>query len=318
MAKTSQQRSSTPKAPKSTVKANTPPAPNAGEPVIRYRNLAVAGLVFVALWGLAIASRSKGTMIVLGIVTVLIAGFGFYVWRWYQKQKAIMDLAKRANESPEARRAAIEELKVREGADDDVMNTLMRAQLELQEDPERAMATFESIDMKKVPAMMQNEVRGMKAQVYLARGRVDEAASLCDQIKLTEIQQAEVRVMMAATSAEAWARTDRVKAARDLLEMYSPEDATYASAKVPLLFARVFANAAERKAPLVRKDLLTLCRENPQYLARFVDPAGKVSSDLQQAAAEVLRNDPGARKMISEMASSGSAPLNRAQRRAMK
>ena len=171
--------------------------------MIKYRNLVIAGAVFIALWAMAIASRSSGTMIFLAVLTVVLAGFGLYTWRWYQKQMSLMNLAKRAQESPEARKAAIAELTAREAKDHDVTSTLMRAQLELQEDPEKAVATLDSIDMKKVPAMLLNEVRGMKAQVYLVKNRVDEAAKLADEIQLSQIQQPEVRSVMAAAVAEA-------------------------------------------------------------------------------------------------------------------
>ncbi len=297
-------------------KKNVPAAPAPGTGLnIRYRNLVIAGAVFLALWALAIASRSTGTMVFLGVVTVALAGFGLYTWRWYQKQTSLMNLAKRATESPEARKAAIEELKARESVDKDVTNTLMRAQLELQEDPEKAVATLDSIDMKKVPAMLLNEVRGMKAQVYLVKNRVEEAARLADEIQLSQIQQPEVRAVMAATVAEAWARTGKVKEARDILSTFSPDDAAYANARVPLLYARIFANWAESKRDSVRKDMAAMCKENFQYLGRFMMPGSGVRPEMQQIAQEVLRNDPDARKAILEME---GGKLNRAQRRAMK
>ncbi len=65
---------------------NGPPGPAAGLG-IRYRNLVIAGAVFVALWAMAIASRSTGTMAFLGVVTVVLAGFGLYTWRWYQRRR---------------------------------------------------------------------------------------------------------------------------------------------------------------------------------------------------------------------------------------
>ncbi len=302
MAETSQQKNA----------AAGPAAPGLA---IQKRNLVIAGAVFVGLWALAIASRSTGTMIFLGVLTLVLAGLGLYMWRWYQKQLELMNLAKRANESPEARKAAIEQLKQREAVDNDVTNTLMRAQLELQEDPEKAVATLDSIDMKKVPAMLLNEVRGMKAQVYLVKNRVEEASRLADEIQLSQIQQPEVRAVMAATVAEAWARTEKLKEARDILATFSPDEKAYENARVPLLFARIFANWAESKRDLVRKDMVVLCRENFQYLARFMMPDSGVRPEMRAMAEEVLRNDPNARKGILEMQGS---KMNRAQRRAMK
>lgn len=284
-------------------------------PALQYRNLIMAGVAFLALWALVVSSGSKGAMAVLGVLTVVLAGFGLYTWRWYQKQKSLMDLAKRATESPEARKAAIEELKARESVDKDVTNVLMRAQLEMQEDPDKALETLESINMKEVPALLLNEVRGMKAQMYLLKNRTKEAGELADQIQLSQIQQADVRVMMAATVAEAWARSGKVKEAFDLLGTFPPDDKSYEKARVPLLFARIFANFAESKRDLVRKDMVALCKENFQYLGRFMMPNSGLRPELQALATEVVRNDPAARKAITEME---GVKLNRAQRRANK
>jgi hypothetical protein len=283
----------------------------------QYRNIAVAGLVFVAVWALAIASRSTGMMVFLGVLTVALVAFGVYTYRWYTRQKQLMEIAKRGIENPEARAAAIKELEAREKLDGDVTSALMRAQLELQEDPEKAMATLDAVDMKKVPAMMLNEVRGMKAQVYLVKNRAAEAAELADQIQLSQIQQPEVRSVMAATVAEAWARTGKVKQAHDLLGLFSPDDPAYAAARVPLLYARIFTFFADGKRDLARKDMVALCRENFQYLGRFMMPNSGVRPELVQMAQEVIQRDDNARKAILEMQGQGGAPrLNRAQRRA--
>jgi hypothetical protein len=307
-------------APTKPQKPAAPPAPPSAPAGVlgpQYRNLAVAGVVFLGLWVMAIASRSTGAMVFLGLLTVALAGFGIYIYRWYTRQKQLMEIAKRGIESPEARKAAIAELTAREKVDGDVTNALMRAQLELQEDPEKAVATLDAIDMKKVPAMMLNEVRGMKAQVYLVKNRVAEAAELADQIQLSQIQQPEVRSVMAATVAEAWARTGNAKKAADIIGLFSPDDPAYASARVPLLYARIFTNFAESKRDLARKDMVAMCKENFQYLGRFMMPNSGVRPELVQMAQEVIQRDDNARKAILEM-QAGSGKLNRAQRRAQR
>ena len=299
---------------------SVPPAPTPAAPTglgLQYKNLVFAGVVYVGLWAMAIASRSTGGMIFLGVLTLVLAGFGLYTWRWYTKQKQLMDIAKRGNESPEARKAAIEELKAREAGDGDVTNALMRAQLELQDDPEKAVATLDAIDMKKVPAMMLNEVRGMKAQVYLVKNRVAEASELADQIQLSQIQQVEVRSVMAATVAEAWARTGKVKQAGDILSLFSPDDPAFASARVPLLYARIFTHFADSKRDLARKDMVVMCKENFQYLGRFMMPNSGVRPELVQMAQDVIQRDDNARKSILEM-QAGAGKLNRAQRRSQR
>ena len=193
----------------------------------------------------------------------------------------------------------------------------MRAQLELQDDPEKAVATLDAIDMKKVPAMMLNEVRGMKAQVYLVKNRVAEASELADQIQLSQIQQVEVRSVMAATVAEAWARTGKVKQAGDILSLFSPDDPAFASARVPLLYARIFTHFADSKRDLARKDMVVMCKENFQYLGRFMMPNSGVRPELVQMAQDVIQRDDNARKSILEM-QAGAGKLNRAQRRSQR
>jgi hypothetical protein len=310
MAPTKPQKSSPSAPPAST------PAPSLASGLgLQYRNLAVAGVVYLGLWVWAIASRSTGGMVFLGVLTLVLGGFGLYTWRWYTKQKQLMEIAKRGIENPEARKAAIKELEAREAADGDVTNALMRAQLELQDDPEKAIATLDGIDMKKVPAMMLNEVRGMKAQVYLVKNRVAEAGELADQIQLSQIQQVEVRSVMAATVAEAWARTGKVKQAGDILSLFSPDDAAYASARVPLLYARIFTNFADSKRDLARKDMVAMCKENFQYLGRFMMPNSGVRPELVQMAQDVIQRDDNARKSILEMQ---GTKLNRAQRRSQR
>jgi len=314
MAPTKPQKPSAP-APKA------PSAPAAGAAAAglapQYRNLAIAGVIFLALWAMAIASRSTGGMVFLGLLTVALGGFGLYTYRWYTKQKQLMDIAKRGIENPEQRAAAIKELEAREKQDGDVTSALMRAQLELQEDPEKAMATLDAIDMKKVPAMMLNEVRGMKAQVYLVKNRAAEAGELADQIQLSQIQQPEVRSVMAATVAEAWARTGKLKQAADILSLFSPDDSAYASARVPLLYARIFTQFAEGKRDLARKDMVAMCKENFQYLGRFMMPNSGVRPEIVQMAQDVIQRDDNARKAILEMqGQQGAGKMNRAQRRA--
>jgi hypothetical protein len=144
---------------------------------------------------------------------------------------------------------------------------------------------------------------------------VAEAGELADQIQLSQIQQVEVRSVMAATVAEAWARTGKVKQAGDILSLFSPDDAAYASARVPLLYARIFTNFADSKRDLARKDMVAMCKENFQYLGRFMMPNSGVRPELVQMAQDVIQRDDNARKSILEMQ---GTKLNRAQRRSQR
>ncbi len=185
------------------------------------------------------------------------------------------------------------------------MNVVLRAQLEAQTDPDLALATLDKIDMKKVPAMALDQVRGLKAQLLLLNGRLDEAKSLCADIQPSKAQEAASRGMLAATVAETWARTGRAKEAREMLSTISPDDTAYAQSRVPLLFARVFANFAETKHGLVKKDLTAIAKENVNLLGRFLDPRFKTAPELMRLAQEIVMADPEMQKMARKMGGGG-------------
>jgi hypothetical protein len=269
-------------------------------PGLKYQNLAYIAGALVLTWALVIASGSRVAMGVMGALTLALIAGAVWVWQWIQKQQKLAKLVTAAQGSPEERKKALEQLNTPDAAKD-VMNLVVRAQLEAQEDPDKALATLESIKIDEVPAMVQDDVRAMKAQMYLLNGRVKEAAALADKIKPSNAQQAEQRGMMAATMAEAWARTGREKEAMDLLGTFSPEDATYEKVKVPLLFARIYANHAMRKNDLARKDMLALSKDNVNYLGRFMDKRFRPAPDLQKIAQEVAMRNPEVKKMAQQM-----------------
>lgn len=280
-----------------------PPSPDGSAmiPGLKYQNLAMIAGVVVLLWVLVIASGSKVAMGVMGALTLALIGGGVWVWQWIQKQQKLAKLVTAAQGSPEERKKALDQLNSPDAAKD-VMNLVVRAQLEAQEDPDKALATLEGIDIEKVPAMVQDDVRAMKAQMYLLNGRVKDAAALADKMKPANAQQADQRGMMAATMAEAWARSGREKEAMDLLSTFSPDDAAYEKVKVPLLFARIYANHAQKKNDLARKDMLTLSKDNVNYLGRFVDKRFRPPLELTKIAQDVLMRNPEVKKMAQKMA----------------
>lgn len=294
--------------------ASSPPAPapaagptGTGLPFVQWKNLALIGAGILVLWGLVIASGSRAAMIVMGVLTGVLAGGGVYVYRWVKRQQSLAGLLQKAQASPEGRKAVLEQLSAGGEVDKDVMNLVVRAQLEAQEDPDKALATLDRIDMKKVPALMEDDVKGLRAQLLLLLGQTREAGLLADGIQVSRAQQAESRGMLAATVAEAWARSGKSKEASDLLSTFAPDDASYAKVRVPLMFARIFVNFAESRKELVRKDMLALVKDDPNYLGRFVHPKFKVHPELQKMAREVLMRDPNVRKM-AQQTSRNSAP----------
>jgi hypothetical protein len=274
-------------------------------PALKVKNLAIGGAVIVAIWALVIASGSKIAMGVTAALTVALAVAAIWVWRFIMKQQSLMKLAQKGTSGPEGREAALKELAA--AGDKDVMNVVLRAQLEAQTDPDLALATLDKIDMKKVPALALDQVRGLKAQLLLLNGRLDDATALCADIQPSKTQDLGARGMLAATVAETWARTGRAKEAREMLSTISPDDTAYAQSRVPLLFARVFANFAETKHGLVKKDLTAIAKENVNLLGRFLDPRFKTAPELMRLAQEVMMADPEMQKMARKMGGAGGA-----------
>jgi hypothetical protein len=292
-------------ADKTPVRRPEPPAqrPQGGTPALpsfQWKSLSIVGVALLALWVTAFATGSKIFVIIVAVLTAVVAGLLIWVYRWATKQRAMMELLKGANASPEARREALAKLSAKGDGDKDVMNAMARAQLEAQEDPDKAIATLEKIDLKKVPAIMGDEVRAFRAQLYLVKGRAREARELADEIKVSNAQQAESRGMMAATVAEAWARTGKHKEAMDLLETIKPEDPAYEQTKVPLLFARIYAAFAAGQREVVKRDMNALIKQDMNLLGRFVAPQFKVHPELQKLAKDALMRNPEVRKMAQK------------------
>jgi hypothetical protein len=295
-------------ADKSIAKAKTssPPAKPSGggaPPTVagfQWSRLAIVGGILAALWVTAFATNSKIFVIVVGVITVVVLGGLAWIYRWARKQREMMELLQSASVSPEARREALAKLAAKDGADKDVMNAIARAQLEAQEDPDKALETLEKVDLKKVPATMGDDVRAFRAQLYLLKGRKQEARELADEIKLSQAGSAEARGMLAATVAEAWARTGKHKEALDLLQTIKPDDPDFAQAKVPLLFARIYAQFAAGQRDGVRRDMGALAKQDVNLLGRFVMPQAKVHPELQKMARDVLMKNPEMRKMAQK------------------
>lgn len=277
--------------------AQVPADPMAAHPLLnRNGMLTVAGIV-AALWLTALVSGSKIVAGIMAVVTLAIAGGLVYVWRMAKKQKQVMDLLQSAGASPEARQRALAQLEAQGGGSKDVLNAIARAQLQAQDDPDKALATLEGIDLQKVPAAAADEVRTFRAQMYLYKNRVKEARELADAIKLANAANGQSRAMMTAVVAEAWARTGKAEAGLDLLADVKFDDPELAQLRVPLLVARVFAHFGAGKKERARKDMEALMKQDVNLLGRFAMPGQAVHFELQKLAQDVLRSHPDMRKM---------------------
>jgi hypothetical protein len=188
-------------------------------------------------------------------------------------------------ETDEDRKAALEKLST-DFKKGDTAAVFARAQLELQEDPKKALATLESIDLTKVMAPVADEARGQRAMIHLTQGEVGPARQLADNIDLSRHQDARTRAMLASVVAEAWARSGDAKKASETLALYDPEDATYEQIKPQLYRALAYAAAHESDISGIRKALRKLIGIDVRLLGGFM--MKKTHPLLQKEAKKML------------------------------
>lgn len=235
----------------------------------------IAGLVspYISYWGYVVA----------GVLTVAVVGLGLYVWRLMRKSSAIVDVLRGATDA-EGRAAAIEALK-----DGDAMSKMAQAQLVAQEDPKEALAILESIDLKKAPKLIQNDVRAQLAMMYLLTNRVADARPLTDEIKLDAQVQPKQKAMYAAVMGESLARSGDAKEAAKILEDYDPEDPDYAEMRPLLYRAQVFTWLKLKKRGRARTAMMRLAKHDANQLGAFLQKGAH--PEVKQLAREVLEKE---------------------------
>jgi hypothetical protein len=241
------------------------------------------GLILAVVW-VAAAVIAHWTVIPLFVAGALtLGGVAAAIWivRYVNKSRELGALLKGAQESEEGRKDALAQLetKFKKG---DVQATIARAQLEMQEDPRKALATLESVDLSKQMAPVADQVRCTRATIHLQLGEVQEARSLVDKM------------------AEAWGRSGQGKKGVELLEVFNPEDPELAEMRVQMWRARAFAYAGAGDMKGAGRALRKLSEMSPQLLGMFVG-AKKVHPMLQQEAKQLLmRSGAVPRKMVRQ------------------
>lgn len=266
--------------------------PGLDSPLFNRRNLGLGAGILAALWLTAAMTGSKIVLGLMGVVTLAAAGGLVWVYRYVKKQRDVMSLLQSAQGSPEARLAALAQLG---GDDKDPLRMIARAQLEAQDDPKKAIATLESLDLAKVPSTSQDDVRLLRAQLYLATGRLREAATMADGINLGSAPNAQAKVMVAAIVGEAWARTGKADKALVILDELKLDDPSLGQGAILARMAKVFAAFHGGKKDKARKELEVLMRMDVNYLGRFVMPGGAVHLELQNLAKTVAMSHPDVR-----------------------
>lgn len=263
------------------------------------------GIPALIAWGIALAIPGWIPKVIVGVLTLVIAGLALWAVRFAKRSRAVAQIVREAD-TAEARKEAIAKLDT-DFKKDDSAAIFAKAQLQLQEDPRAALRTLETIKLDKVmSAVMADETRSQRAMIHLMLGETEEARALCDHIDMTRHKEPKSRAMMAAIVAEAWARTGQAKRAVELLETFDPADEAYADLRPQLYRARAFAYAWTNNMKSMKQALRSLSGLNPQFLSGFITkkkhpmgvaPKG-VHPILEKEAFEmVMRSGAAPRKM---------------------
>lgn len=264
-------------------------------PRVKWKVVAQIAAAFAVLWVTAFIVKPMvgwWGVGVVGVLTLVAAGFGIYVWRMTAKSAAILDIMKGATDE-EGRKRALEQLA--EAGSGDAMKVLARAQLLAQTDPNEAQRVLEELDIEKVPTVVQDDVRGQLAMLYLRNNKVNEARKLTDGIRLDRRPDPRSKGLYAAVMAEALARSGAADEARKLLETYPPADAAGDEVRVMLLRAQVFTFFAQKKRGLTTQALDALAQIEPGLLGGFVYKGA--NAELASLARQVLTTHMGGPKV---------------------
>ncbi|HEX3854819.1 MAG TPA: hypothetical protein VHW01_27850 [Polyangiaceae bacterium] len=203
-----------------------------------------------------------------GILTVL--AVAMVVWARAQAKKAqgVASIISGAD-SAEERKVALAQLDA-SYKKNDTTAIFARAQLEMQDDPKKALETLERIDLSKVLGTVADETRAQRAMIHLTMGDVGPARQLVDNIDLGRQRDAKTRAMLTAVCAEAWARTGNAKKAVETLTLFDPEDAEYEKLRPQLYRALAYAYAYTNDIKGMRRALKRLASVDVRLLGGFM------------------------------------------------
>ena len=222
------------------------------------------------------------------VVTVLVLGASWWAKRMLGKQQALASIMQGAD-TREGRQAAAERIRA-EFKPGDAMGVMARAQLEMQDDPRKALATLETVNLDKEMAAVASQVRAMRAMIHLNLGEIAEAKALVGGIDLGKQQDPKLRAMMATVAAECWARSGEPQKAVDTLDLFNPEDPSFSEMAPQMWRARAFAYAGVSDTKNMNRAVAKLEAMSPHLLSMFVGQK-RVHPLLERAAKErVMRS----------------------------
>ena len=270
---------------------NVPSRPSI-DPNAILKNLALRlGLPIAALWLLAVFAHSQGywqLYVVAGLLTAVAGALVFWSMRRLGRSQKVAGILEGADlTSKEGRQAAIAQLDadVKGG---DLAATFAKSQLLMQEDPDKALAVLESLDLSKLLPAEADQARTQRAMIHLVKGDIDRARPLVDAVDLTRHEDVKTRAMMATVVAEAWARSGQARKAVKTLDLFQTQEAEMPELRPQMLRARAFAAAALNETKAMRKALRALAAENPQYLTGFLVKKVGVHPLLEKEARQML------------------------------
>ena len=229
------------------------------------------------------------------LVTVLAVAVVIWAIRQSKKAQGVASILSGV-ESAEDRKAALEKLDASYKQNDPTA-VFARAQLEMQDDPKKALATLEKIDLTKVMGAVADETRAQRAMIHLTLGDIGPARQLVDNIDLSRQRDAKTRAMLTAICGEAWARTGNAKKSVELLGVIDPEDALYEQLRPQLYRAQAYAYAYTNDLKGMRRSLKKLLTIDVRLLGGFM---AKRTHPLLQKEANKMVEQSGAvpRKMV--------------------
>jgi hypothetical protein len=189
-------------------------------------------------------------------------------------------------ETEEGRKAALAQLETGFKKKDS-QAVLAKAQLQMQEDPRKALETLESVNTDKLIGPMADQFRAMRAMLHLTLGETAQARALADELDLGKQQEPKTRAMFATVAGEAWARTGQAKKALETLELFNPEDPEFNEVRAQMWRARAFAYAAQNDMKGVSRSLKRLGDMNAQLLGMFIGQK-KIHPLLEREAKQIV------------------------------
>ena len=243
------------------------------------------GLILAVVWGVAIIVHHVIAYAVAGVLTLAALGIAGWLVRYMKRSEALGAILKGA-ETEEGRKAALAQLETGFKKKDS-QAVLAKAQLQMQEDPRKALETLESVNTDKLIGPMADQFRAMRAMLHLTLGETAQARALADELDLGKQQEPKTRAMFATVAGEAWARTGQAKKALETLELFNPEDPEFNEVRAQMWRARAFAYAAQNDMKGVSRSLKRLGDMNAQLLGMFIGQK-KIHPLLEREAKQIV------------------------------